>query len=162
MKTRLIVITPAQNVAPFVGDDLLHYLAPFDQATEQDSTEYSWNVDTARILAACPDFNVTVDTLDIEFNTPLPFLKGDLFVVLAYPIDALPLYEEQQLIIEGVLNHRVVCTEGVMQLPYEFNGLELQGYAFTVPEITTHVGSLLTWVFASNDDIALDIGHGPL
>lgn len=165
MKTRLLVITPGTHNTPLNTDNLLHYFLPFDntpETAEPDTTEYSWMVDTAHLHAGGAGFDITIDALDIEFDQPLPYLKGDLHVLLLYPMDQLPLHEVQQQIIEVATQYRVSPIEGVMQLPAEWEDFDLQAYSFTVPDLTAYEGSLPLWLFDDDSSELIDCGHGPL
>lgn len=162
MKTRLLVITPGTHNVQLNTDNLLHYLQPFDTQDQPDNAEYSWTVDTAHLHAGDTDIDITIDALDIEFTPALPHLKGDLHVLLMYPMDQLPLYEVQQRIIEIATQFRVTPTEGVMQLPAVWEDFDLQGYSFTIPELATYENSLPIWLFDGDENSFIDCGHGPL
>lgn len=165
MKTRLLVITPGTHNTPLNTDNLLHYLLPFDntpETAEPDTTEYSWMVDTALIHAGDSVHQFTIDALDIEFDQPLPYLKGDLHVLLVYPMHQLPVYDAQVQIIDIALMHRVSFTDGVMQLPSEWEDFDLQGYSFTVPELADPEYTLQDWLTDAAPGELIDCGHGPL
>jgi hypothetical protein len=155
MKTRLLVVTPGTHNTQLNAGYLLDYLHPFNTQDTPDPTEYTWDARVAHLHAGDTELNVTVDALDIQFLPELPYLKGDLHVLLMYPKDQLPLYDVQLRIIEIATQYRVKPVEGVMHLPSEWDGFDLQGYSFTVPELTTYKNSLPIWLFDDADNAPL-------